>query len=69
MGISMNNQPCKARPEIVNVKSDNPIFYSFSVKTSKSSGNCNNINDPYAKICIFDVVKDLIVKVLMKQKI
>ena len=69
MGISMNNQPCKARPEIVNVKSDNPIFYSFSVKTSKSSGNYNNINDPYAKICIFDVVKDLIVKVLMKQKI
>ena len=69
MGISMNNQPCKARPEIVNVKSDNPILYSFSVKTSKSSGNCNNINDPYAKICIFDVVKDLIVKVLMKQKI
>ena len=69
MGISMNNQPCKARPEIVNVNSDNPIFYSFSVKTSKSSGNCNNINDLYAKICIFDVVKDLIVKVLMKEKI
>ena len=69
MGISMNNQPCKARPEIVNVKSDNPIFYPFSVKTSKSSGNCNNINDPYAKICVFDVVKDLIVKVLMKQGI
>ena len=69
MGISMNNQPCKARPEIVNVKSDNPIFYPFSVKTSKSRGNCNNINDPYAKICVFDVVKDLIVKVLMKQGI
>ena len=69
MGISMNNQPSKARPEIVNVKSDNPIFYPFSVKTSKSSGNCNNINDPYAKICVFDVVKDLIVKVLMKQGI
>ena len=69
MGISMNNQPCKARPEIVNVKSDNPIFYPFSVKTSKSSGNCNNINDPYAKICVFDVVKGLIVKVLMKQGI
>ena len=69
MGISMNNQPCKARPEIVNVKSNNPIFHPFSVKTSKSSGNCNNINDPYAKICVFDVVKDLIVKVLMKQGI
>ena len=44
--ISMNNQPCKARPEIINVNSNNPIFYPFSIKTSKCSGNCNNINNP-----------------------
>ena len=52
----MNNQACKARPEIINVNSDNPIFYPFSIKTSKCSGNCNNINDPYAKICVPDFV-------------
>ena len=51
------------RSEIVNVSNDNPIFYPFIVKTSKRSGSCNNINDPYAKICVTDVVKDLIVKV------
>ena len=56
--ISMNNQPCKARPEIINVSSNNPIFYSFSIKTSKWSGNCNNINDPNAKICVPVVVKE-----------
>ena len=61
--ISMNNQACKARPEIINVNSNNPIFYPFSIKTSKCSGSCNNINDPYAKICVPDVVKDLNVKV------
>ena len=61
--ISMSNQECKARPEIVNVNSNNPIFYPFSIKTSKCSGNCNNINEPYAKICVPDVVKDLTVKV------
>ena len=61
--ISMNNQACKARPQIVNVNSNNPIFYPFSIKTSKCSGSCNNINDPYAKICVPDVVKDLNVKV------
>ena len=44
--ISMSNQPCKARPQIINISTSNPIFYSFSVKTSKCSGNCNNINDP-----------------------
>ena len=46
--ISMNNQACKARPEIINVNSNSPVFYIFSFKTSKCSGNCNNINDPYA---------------------
>ena len=61
--ISMSNQACKARPEIINVNSNNPVFYPFSIKTSKCSGNCNNINDPYAKIYVPDVVKDLNVKV------
>ena len=61
--ISMNNQECKVRPEIVNVNSDEPIFYPFSIKTSKCSGSCNNINDPYAKMCVPDVVKNLNVKV------
>ena len=61
--VSMNNQPCKARPEMVNVSSNNPVFYPFRNKTSKCSSNWNNINDPCAKICIPDVVKDLNVKV------
>ena len=60
--ISMSNQLCKARPEVINVNSNNPVFYPFSIKTSKCSGNCNNINDPYAKIRVPDVVKDLNVK-------
>ena len=61
--ISMSNQICKARPEIINVNNNNPIFYPFSIKTNKCTGSCNNINDPYAKICVPDVVKDLNVKV------
>ena len=61
--ISMNNQECKTRPQVVNVNSNNPIFYPFSIKISKCSGNCNNINNPYAKICVPDVIKDLNVKV------
>ena len=60
--ISMNNQECKVRPQIVNVNSDEPVFYPFSIKTSKCSGSCSNINDPYAKICVPDVVKNLNVK-------
>ena len=47
----MNSQACKVRPEIINVNSNEPVFYPFNIKTSKCSGSCNNINDPYAKMC------------------
>ena len=58
--VSMKNQEYKARPEIVDVNSNNPIFYPFSIKVNKCNGNCNNINDPYAKICVPDTVLNLI---------
>ena len=61
--ISMNNQVCKTRPQVINVNGDEPVFFRFSNKTSKCSGSCNNINYPYAKICVADVVKNLNIKV------
>ena len=61
--VSMNNQECKVRLEIIVVSSNNPIFYPFSVKINRCSGNCNSINDLYAKICVPDIVKNLNVKV------
>ena len=61
--ISINNQECKVRPQIVNVNGDDPVFFPFSIKTSKCSGSCNNINNPLAKLCVTDVVKNLNVKV------
>ena len=60
----MKNHKCKVRREIININSNNPIFYSFSVKINKFNGNCNNINDPYARICVLDTVKILNVKVV-----
>ena len=59
----MNNWACKVRPEIVNVNNNEPVFYLFRIKASKCSGSCNNINDPYAKICVADAIKNLNVKV------
>ena len=61
--ISMNNQACKARPQVVDANSNNSVFYPFIIKTSKCSGNCNNINDPYAKICVPDITINLNIKV------
>ena len=50
--ISMNNQERRVKPQIVNVNSKEPLFFPFSIKTSKHSGSCNNINNPYAKLCV-----------------
>ena len=50
--ISMKNQECKTRLQVINVNSNNPL-------SSKCSGNCYNIHHPYAKICVPDVIKDL----------
>ena len=64
--ISMKNQECKVRPKIINVNSNRPVFYPFSIKASKCSGSCNNINDLFAKICVPSVIKDLNVKLFKK---
>ena len=61
--VSMNTQKCKVTPKIVDINSNSPIFYPFSIKVNKCGANCNNINDPYAKICVPNTAKDLNVRV------
>ena len=61
--ISMNNQECKARRKIIDVNTNEPVFYPFSIKVNKSSGSCNNIKDSYAKLCVPDIVKNIKFKV------
>ena len=50
------------KTRVVNVNGDEPVVFPFSIKTSKFSGSCNNINYPCAEICVPDVVKKLNVK-------
>ena len=59
----MNNQECRTRTKIINTNNNEPAFYLFSIKINKCSGSYNNINDPYAKLCVPDVVKNINVKV------
>ena len=59
----MNNQEYKVRPQTVNVNSKQPVFFPFSIKTSKCSSSCNIINGRYAKLCVPDVAKNLNFKV------
>ena len=61
--VSMDNQECKIRQKTIDTNANESVFYPYSIKVNKCSGNCNNINNPYTKVCIPDVVKKINVKV------
>ena len=61
--VSVNNQECKVRSEILNINTSGPSFYPCSILVNKCSNSCNNINDPYAKLCVRDVIKNMNMKV------
>ena len=46
--VSMNNQECKIRSDIINANTNEPMFYPYSIKINKCKGSFNTINDPYA---------------------
>ena len=62
--VSMNNEECKIRSEIISVNTNEPMFCSFSITINKCKGSFNTINDPYAKLCVPDTIKKINVKVL-----
>ena len=57
--VSMNNQKCKIRTEIINVNTNEPMFYPYSIAINKCKGSCNTINDPYTKLCVLDTIKNI----------
>ena len=61
--MSMINQKCMSRPKIIDVNNNEPVFYPYSIKVNKCSGSCNNINDPFAKLRVPDITKNINVKV------
>ena len=36
-----------------------PLFYPYSILVNKFNGSCNNVHDPYAKLCGPDIIKDI----------
>ena len=61
--VSMNNQKSKIRAKIIDINNNYPLFYSYSIEVNRGGGSCNNISDPYAKLCVPDVAKNVNVKV------
>ena len=61
--VSVNNQECRMRPQIINIKSNEPLCYPYGTVVKKCSDSCTNINDLYSKLCVPDVAKNINVKV------
>ena len=62
--LSMNNEELKIRLQLINVNSNELLFYSYAIDINKYGGSCKNINGPYAKLCAPYVIKKVDVKVL-----
>ena len=65
--VSMNNQECKIRSEIINVNTNESMFYPYSITLNKCKGSCNTINDPCATLCVPDTIKNVKVFNLMSR--
>ena len=50
--ISLNNQSCQARPTLVDIKSNDTLFYPFTVSVNKCCESCNTI---YILKCLFQI--------------
>ena len=61
--VSIIHEKCMSKPKIIDFNKNEPVFFPLSIKVNKCSGDCNNINDPMAKLCVPNIVKDMIIKV------
>ena len=61
--VSMSNQECKVRPAMVNINSNEPLFYPYSLLVNKCSDSCNDINNQYARLCVPGVAKNMNIKI------
>lgn len=60
---SVDNQPCLARETIVNINNNEPRYYPFAIKLNKCTGSCDDLGNPFAKICEVNETRKRIIKV------
>ena len=60
--VSLNNQPCQARPTLVDINTSKTLFHLFTVSVNKCGESSNTIDDPNAQVCVSNRVKNISVK-------
>ena len=63
--LSVINRTCMPRPKILDVNEGvgEALFYPYNVLVNKCSGSCNTLNDPMARLCVPNIIKNVNVKV------
>ena len=63
--LSVINRECTPRSKILDVNEGGgeALFHPYSVQVNKCSGNCNTLEDPMARICVPNIIKNVNIKV------
>ena len=58
--VLMKNQEFKVREVVIN---NDYMLFPFSIKVNRCNGHCNNISNPYSRVCVPNVIKNITAKV------
>ena len=59
--LSVINRKCMPRPKILDVNEGvgEALFYPYNVLVNKCSGSCNTLDDPMARLCVPNIIKNV----------
>ena len=58
--LLLKNQKCKVRKGIAD---NDSMTFPYKIKVDRCLGSCNDVENPYFKVCLPDIVKNISVKV------
>ena len=63
--VSVTNQECMPRPKILDVNEGvgEALFYLYNVLVNKCNGSCDTLDDPMARLCVPNIIKNVNMKV------
>ena len=56
----LKNEECKVRKVIID---NDCMTFPYKIKVNKCFGSCNDVENPYFKVCLPDVIKNFSIKV------
>ena len=58
--LSLNNEPCLARPILNGLDLNERVYYSLMISLDRCNGSCNTLDDLSSRICFPNKTEDII---------